>query len=73
VLLGIEDLVVTKVAAEEDGSRTVHVETHPDLREQARECHGCGIRGMIRERSETEPRDIPWGSRAIRLVHVLHR
>jgi transposase len=67
LLLGIPGLVVTNVTAEQDGSRTVHVETHPDLREQARECHGCGMRGIIKERPATGPRDIPWGGRMIRL------
>ena len=67
LLLGIPGLVVTTVTAEEDGSRTAHVETHPDLREQARECHGCGRRGTIKERPVTEPRDVPWGSQMIRL------
>ena len=67
MLLGIPGLVVTAVTEDEDGQVTAHVETHPDLREQARECHGCGRRGVIRERPGTEPRDIPWGGRAIRL------
>jgi transposase len=67
LLLGIPGLVVVKVAEDGDGQVTVHVETHPDLREQARECHGCGRRGTIRERPATEPRDVPWGGRAIRL------
>ncbi len=67
LLPGIPGLVVTGVTEEEDGQATVHVETHPDLREQARECHGCGMRGMIKERPVTEPRDVPWGRRVIRL------
>jgi len=67
MLLGIPGLVVTAVTEDEDGQVTAHVETHPDLREQARECHGCGRRGVIKERPGTEPRDIPWGGRAIRL------
>ena len=67
LLLGIPELVVTKVAGDGDGQVTVHVETHPDLREQVRECHGCGVRGTIKERPATEPRDVPWGGRAIRL------
>ncbi|HEY5989784.1 MAG TPA: ISL3 family transposase [Streptosporangiaceae bacterium] len=67
LLPGIPGLVVTGVTEEEDGSRTVHVETQPDLREQARQCHGCGMRGTIKERPVTEPRDVPWGGRMIRL------
>jgi hypothetical protein len=67
MLLGIPGLVVTHVAQDEDGATVVHAETHPGLREQARECHGCGSRGVIRERPETGPRDIPWGSRMIRI------
>jgi transposase len=67
LLLGLPGLVVTKVAEDEEGQVTVHVETHPDLREQARECHGCGMRGIIKDRPVTEPRDVPRGSRVIRL------
>jgi transposase len=67
LLLGIPGLVVTGVTEEEDGQAMVHVETHPDLREQARGCHGCGMRGTIKERPVTEPRDVPWGGRMIRL------
>jgi transposase len=67
LLLGIAGLVVTKVTQDEDGQVTAHVETHPDLREHARACHGCGRRGVIRERPPTGPRDVPWGARAIRL------
>jgi hypothetical protein len=59
LLLGIPGLVVTKVAEGEDGWLTADVETHPDLREQARLCHGCGMRGIIKERPETEPRTCP--------------
>ncbi len=67
LLLGIPGLVVTGVADDGDGQVTAHVETHPGLREQARECHGCGRRGIIRERPLTEPRDVPWGGRVVRL------
>jgi hypothetical protein len=67
MLPGIPGLVVTHVARDEDGATAVHAETHPGLREQARECHGCGSRGVIRERPETGPRDIPRGSRMIRI------
>jgi transposase len=67
LLLGIPGLVVTKVAEDGEGQVTVHVETRPDLQEQARECHGCGSRGVIKERPGTEPRDVPWGGRVIRL------
>jgi len=67
LLLGIPGLVVTRVTENEDGTVTAYTETHPDLREQARECHGCGMRGTIRERPVTEPRDVPWGGRKIRL------
>jgi transposase len=67
MLLGIPGLVVTTVTEDESGQVTVHAETHPDLREQARCCHGCGKRGTIRERPETEPRDMPWGDRLILL------
>lgn len=67
MLLGIPGLVVTAVAEDEDGQVTVHAETHPCLREQARCCHGCGRRGTIKERPETEPRDMPWGDRMILL------
>jgi hypothetical protein len=67
LLLGIPGLVVTGVTERTDGQLTADVETHPDLREQARECHGCGMRGIIRERPLTQPRDVPWGARMIRL------
>ena len=67
LLPGIPGLVVTKVTENGDSQVTVHVETHPDLREQARTCHGCGMRGTIKERPATEPRDVPWGGRKIRL------
>jgi transposase len=67
MLLGIPGLVVTAGTEDEDGQVTAHVETHPDLREQIRACHGCGRRGVIRERPGTEPRDVPWGRRVIRL------
>jgi transposase len=67
MLLGIPGLVVTRVAEGKDGGTAVHAETHPELREQARECHGCGSRGVIKDRPETAPRDVPWGSRMIRL------
>lgn len=67
MLLGIPGLVVTVVTTDEDGQVTVHAETHPGLREQARRCHGCGGRGTIKERPETEPRDMPWGDRMILL------
>lgn len=67
LLLGIPGLVVTSVAEDENGATAVHAETHPDLREQARGCHGCGRRGVIKDRPETVPRDVPWGSRMIRL------
>jgi transposase len=68
MLLGIPGLVVTCVTANGDERTEVHAETHPDLREQARECHGCGMRGVIKERPETTPRDIPWGPRKILLI-----
>jgi transposase len=67
LLLGIPGLVVTEVAEDGDGGTAVYAETHPGLRERARECHGCGGRGVIKDRPETEPRDVPWGSRMIRL------
>jgi Helix-turn-helix domain of transposase family ISL3 len=67
LLLGIPGLVVTRVTEDGDGGTAVHTETHPDLREQARECHGCGRRGTIKERPATEPRDVPRGTRMIRL------
>lgn len=67
LLLGIPGLVVTKVTEDRDSGTVVHAETHPGLREQARLCHGCGTRGSIKERPVTEPRDVPWGSRMIRL------
>ena len=67
LLLGIPGLVVTAVTEDADGQVTACAETHPDLREQARRCHGCGRRGTIKERPETEPRDISWGDRMILL------
>lgn len=67
LLLGIPGLVVTHVAEDAGGQVTADVETHPGLREQARACHGCGTRGIIRERPLTQPRDVPWGRRMIRL------
>lgn len=67
LLLGIPGLVVTKVTEDGDGQVTADVETHPDLREKARECHGCGARGSIKERPVTEPRDVPSGGRMIRI------
>ena len=65
-LLGIPGLVVTAVGQDDDGWLGVDVMTHPDLREQARQCPGCGQRGTIKDWDVTTPRDLPLGDRKIR-------
>lgn len=67
LLPGIPGLVVTNVTEDEDSQVTAGVETHPDLRERARECHGCGMRSIMKERPVTEPRNLPAGGRKIRI------
>ena len=66
LLLGIPGLVVAAVAQEDDGWLDVDVMTHPDLREQARQCPGCGSRGAVKDWDVTAPRDLPLGDRKIR-------
>jgi transposase len=65
LLLGIPGLVVTAVAEDDDGWLDVAVMTHPDLREQARQCPGCGQRCAIKDQDVTTPRDLPLGDRKI--------
>jgi transposase len=66
LLLGIPGLVVTAAAQDDDGWLSVDVMTHPDLREQARQCPGCGRRGAVKDWDVTTPRDLPLGDRKIR-------
>ncbi len=66
LLLGIPGLVVTAAAQDDDSWLSVDVMTHPDLREQARQCPGCGARANIKDWVITTPRDLPPGDRKIR-------
>ena len=68
VLLGIPGLLVTAVAATEDGQTLVEVITDPAV-EAARCCPRCGKAATrIKERPRTAPRDMFIGDRRVQLA-----
>jgi transposase len=65
-LLGLGGLAVDRVASDAFGGRVVHVVTAD---ETASACPNCGVLSVtLKGRVCTRPRDIPYGTRVLRLI-----
>lgn len=66
LLLDLPGLAVAEVVLEEGGGRVVHVVTAD---ESASACPSCGVFSTsTKERRCTQPRDIPYGDKPVRLI-----
>jgi len=65
-LLDLSGLAVDRIESDAFGGRVVHVVTAD---ETASACPGCGVLSVsLKGRACTRPRDIPYGTRGLRLV-----